>query len=85
MVPCTTGSENASNRFLRVGGKNFEIDSLRNYHGMSPDDIIVDDYDEMRWKMNALYGLHNLLGKKIVALGGASGKTDFNGTRACTD
>ncbi|MEN6324323.1 MAG: hypothetical protein ABFD09_12675 [Proteiniphilum sp.] len=66
--------ENASNRFLRVGGKNFEIDSHRYFHGMGPDDVIVDDYDEMLWKIRAIYGLHNFFGKKIVALGGASGK-----------
>jgi len=66
--------ENASNRFLRVGGKEFEIDSLRYYNGVGPDDIIVDEYSEVLWRVRALYGLHNFIGKKILALGGAAGK-----------
>ena len=66
--------ENASNRFLRVGGEGFEIDIHRNYRGLGTEDVIVDDYDEMLWKIRSLYGLHNFIGKRIVALGGASGK-----------
>ena len=66
--------ENASNRFLRKAGKEFEIDTLRYYNGVGPDDVIVDDYEEMLWKLKALYGIHNFLGKKIIALGGAGGK-----------
>jgi hypothetical protein len=68
---------NATNRFLRKSGKLFEIDSLRYYgpyHGVGPDDVIVDDYDEVLWKLKTLYGIHNFLGKKIPALRGASGK-----------
>jgi len=66
--------ENAHNRFLRVGGKDFEYDQLRYYGGMGPDDIIVDDYDEILWRVRSFYAVQNLLGRKIVALGGASGK-----------
>jgi len=66
--------ENAHNRFLRMGGKNFEYDQLRYYGGVGPDDVVVDDYDEILWRLRALYGVHNFLGKRIVALGGAGGK-----------
>lgn len=66
--------ENASNRLLRKDGQNFEIDSLRYYNGVGPDDVIVDDYKEVLWRIRALYGLHNFIGKRIIALGGAGGK-----------
>jgi len=37
------------------------------------DDIVVDDYGEILWKLRALYGLKNTRGAKVVAIGGASG------------
>ena len=36
-------------------------------------DIVVDDYDEVLWRLRALYGLKNALGTKIVAIGDAGG------------
>lgn len=38
------------------------------------DDVVVDDYDEVLWRLRAQYGVKNLLGSKIVALGGEWGK-----------
>jgi len=38
------------------------------------DDVVVDDYDEMLWRLRAFYGIKNMLGTRIVALGGAWGK-----------
>lgn len=43
------------------------------YPGLTPDDIVVDNQDELLWKLRGLHGLQNTLGKRIVALGGASG------------
>ncbi|MBN2329954.1 MAG: sugar isomerase [Candidatus Omnitrophica bacterium] len=37
-------------------------------------DVVVDDYGEALWRLRALYGVKNLLGCKIVALGGEWGK-----------
>lgn len=46
-------------------------------HGpVSLDDAVVDDYDEVLWRLRALYGLKNFIGQRIVALGGAQGKYD---------
>jgi hypothetical protein len=45
--------------------------------GLSPvhvDDVVVDDYGEVLWKLRALSAAKNLLGTKIVALGGPWGK-----------
>ncbi len=61
------------NRFLRKGGKEFELDSYRNPAGMDIHDVIVDDYDHLLYKLNALYGVKNFIGKRIVALGGSGG------------
>jgi hypothetical protein len=66
--------ENAHNRFLRIPGDNFSYDKFRNYAGINWDDIVVDDYDEILWRLSAFYGLKNFIGKRIVALGGAAGK-----------
>lgn len=38
------------------------------------DDVVVDDIDELLWRLRAQYGVKNLLGSKIVALGGEWGK-----------
>lgn len=41
---------------------------------LSVDDVVVDDLDELRWRLRALYGMRNFLGARIVALGGPQGK-----------
>lgn len=41
--------------------------------GMDVHDLVVDDYAEMLWRLRALHGLKNTLGKRIVAIGGAGG------------
>jgi len=61
------------NRFLRTGGENFELDTFRNPAGMDINDIVVDDYGELVYKLRALYGIRNFIGRRIVALGGSSG------------
>ncbi|MCL5099365.1 MAG: twin-arginine translocation signal domain-containing protein [Candidatus Omnitrophica bacterium] len=41
--------------------------------GMDVQDVVVDNPDEVLWRLRALHGLKNTLGKRIVAIGGASG------------
>lgn len=38
------------------------------------DDVVVDDYNEVLWRLRALSGIRNLLESRIVALGGPWGK-----------
>lgn len=38
------------------------------------DDVVVDDYSELLWRLCSLFGIKNFLGSRIVALGGAWGK-----------
>jgi len=41
--------------------------------GVDYRDVVVDKTDQLLWRLQALFGLNNTLGKKIVAVGGASG------------
>lgn len=48
-------------------------DACHGTGGMSYRDIVVDDHDEVLWRLRALHGLKNIRGKRIVAIGGALG------------
>jgi len=50
--------------------------SAENHGGVTLDDVVIDDYDEILWRLRALYGLKNFVGQRIVALGGPQGKWD---------
>jgi hypothetical protein len=41
--------------------------------GMTVRDVVVDDQDEIAYKLRALHGLRNAVGRRIVAVGGPSG------------
>jgi len=41
--------------------------------GADYQDVVVDKMDEVLWRLRALYGLRNTLGKRIVAIGGPGG------------
>ncbi|MGC8834764.1 MAG: sugar isomerase, partial [Armatimonadota bacterium] len=41
--------------------------------GFTTRDVVVDRYDEVLWRLRALSGLKNTIGKRVVAVGGASG------------
>ena len=45
-----------------------------NFRNVHVDDVVVDDYAELRWRLRALFALKNFLGTRIVALGGPWGK-----------
>ncbi len=42
--------------------------------GAHVEDVVVDDYSEVLWKLRALHAVKNFLGTRIVALGGPWGK-----------
>ncbi len=50
-------------KFLRKNGDKFVITD------MDVDDIVVDDYDDILWRMRSLYGLKNAKGTKMLAIG----------------
>jgi len=51
-------------RLLRKNGDTFEEPN------MDVDDIVVDNYDQILWRLRALYGLKNAKGTKMLAIGG---------------
>jgi hypothetical protein len=51
-------------RFLRRNGDTFEESNL------DAEDIVVDDYGDVLWRLRALYGLKNARGTKMLAIGG---------------
>jgi len=59
--------EVAHNRYLRK-----TVDEY-GQPGVDYRDVVVDRLDEVLWRLRALFGLKNTLGKKIVAVGGPSG------------
>ena len=61
--------EALSTRYLASGEPG--ADPARRVH---VDDVVVDDYQELAAKLRGIAGVRNLLGTRIVALGGAAGK-----------
>ena len=61
------------NRFLRQGNATEDLDEYRYPSGMTVHDVVVDQYDDVLTRLRALYGVHNFVGRRIVALGGSSG------------
>jgi len=57
-------------RLLRRNGDTFEEPN------MDVDDIVVDDYGEVLWRLRALYGLKNAKGTKMLAIGGLAAYSD---------
>jgi len=51
-------------RLIRKNGDTFEEPN------MDVDDIVVDKYDGILWRLRALYGLKNAKGTKMLAIGG---------------
>jgi hypothetical protein len=57
-------------RLLRKNGDTFEDPN------MDVDDIMVDDYGEVLWRLRAMYGLKNARGTKMLAIGGLRAYSD---------
>lgn len=50
-------------------------DHIQHPH-VSVNDVVVDDNAEILWRLRALYGLKNILGRRIVCIGGPGGWPD---------
>ncbi len=66
--------EALSTKYLQTGEAGPGQNSYLDHGGVYVDDVVVDDYDELLWRLRALYGLKNFIGARIVALGGPWGK-----------
>jgi len=67
-----SGPAPASSDASRGGGSdgNTHLD----HGGAYVEDVVVDDGEELLWRLRALHGLNNFVGARIVALGGPGGK-----------
>ncbi|NQU11873.1 sugar isomerase, partial [bacterium] len=67
-----------------LGVRHFPVPSIElwsrnsadNHGEVTLDDVVVDDYDDVLWRLRSLYGLHSFVGQRVVALGGPMGKWD---------
>lgn len=59
--------EIVDSRFLRAHTDQYQNPTV------DVNDVVVDDNDEILWRLRALYGLKNVLGRRIVCVGGPSG------------
>ncbi len=66
--------EALSVRYLKTDENESGQNSCLNHGGVYIYDVVVDDDQELLWRLRALYGLKNFIGSRIVALGGAWGK-----------
>jgi len=80
--PFYLGFEIAHWRFLRGNGDRFVLE------GFDTDDVVVDRYDELLWRLRAMYGLKNARGTKMLTIGGLcaySREAQENGPRVAQD
>ena len=52
---------------------------------LSVHDVVVDDTADLLWRLRALYGVHNFVGSRVIALGGAQGKYDETAPKFARD
>jgi len=80
--PFYLGFEIAHWRFLRQSGDPFVLE------GFDTDDVVVDSYDELLWRLRAMYGLKNARGTKMLTIGGLcaySREAQENGPRVAQE
>lgn len=80
--PFYLGFEIAHWRFLRGSG------DLPVSKEFDTDDVVVDSYDELLWRLRARYGLKNALGTKMLTIGGQcaySGQAQKEGPRVAKE
>jgi hypothetical protein len=63
--------EALSVRYLRKDGEAPTPEKPLSVH-----DVVVDDTEELLWRLRALHGVKNFMGSRVLALGGAQGKYD---------
>jgi hypothetical protein len=76
------GFEIAHWRFLRQSGDGFTM------KGFDTDDVVVDSYDELLWRLRAVYGLKNAKRTKMLTIGGLcaySREAQENGPRVAKE
>lgn len=66
----------STRQLKKVTPGNLETRSADNHGGVTVEDVVVDDYAEVAWRLRALFALKNFIGQRIIAVGGPAGKYD---------
>lgn len=75
--PTYYGYECLGTRFFKVPSPELWSQNSADSHGpVTLEDMVVDDYDDVLWRLRALYGVKNFVGQRVLALGGPQGKYD---------
>lgn len=75
--PTYYGYECLGTRFFEVPSPELWSENSADNHGpVTLDDVVVDDYDDVLWRLRSLYALNNFIGQRVLALGGPQGKYD---------
>jgi len=78
--------EALSTRYLKTGTEPELAQNSAADHGpVTVHDVVIDDYQELRWRLRALYAIKNFIGQRIVALGGPMGKYDPQAPKVARD
>jgi hypothetical protein len=78
--------EALSTRVLRAGSPQEAARNRAENHGpVTVHDVVIDDHDELLWRLRALSALKNFIGQRIVALGGPMGKYDPEAPRVARE
>lgn len=78
--------EALSTRFLKQGTPQETARNRADNHGpVTIHDVVIDDHDELLWRLRALSALKNFVGQRIVALGGPMGKYDPEAPRVARE
>ena len=56
-----------------------------NHGPVTVHDVVIDDQNELLWRLRALSALKNFIGQRIVALGGPMGKYDPEAPRVARE
>jgi len=76
--------EALGDRFLRpTDHPEMFHNSIDNHGPMTVEDVVVDELDEILWRLRALYALKNFTGHKTIAIGAAGGKYDSSAPANC--
>ena len=67
--------ESLSDRYLKsTDDPQLQNNNADNHGPITVEDVVVDETEEVVWRLRALHGLKNFIGHKVVAIGRAGGK-----------
>ena len=76
--------ESLGDRFLKpVDHPEWAQNTVDNHGPLTVEDVVVDDYEDVLWRLRALYALKNFTGHTTITIGAAGGKYDASAPENC--